>query len=118
MFGGHRQNRKARLADKKQIGEAAVGLDGGEGHGAQNRRDGSDIDHDEAAYPDPGDKTGRFVMVDVVPVAPVPRPVTLAAIKADGRFADLLLVRQARLSVLPVSAEHWKLLCAMGGVEA
>ena len=70
------------------------------------------------AYPDPSDGKGRFVMVDVVPVAPVPRPVTLAAVKADGRFADLLLVRQSRLSVLPVSDEHWALLCRMGGVEA
>ncbi len=70
------------------------------------------------AYPDPTDEKGRFVMVDVAPVAPVPAPVTLAAIKAEPRLADLALVRQSRLSVVPVGAAHWKLLCEMGGVAA
>ncbi len=70
----------------------------------------------KAAYPDPGDKTGRFVMVDVKPVAPVRVPVTLAQIKAEKKLADLALVRQSRLSVVPVSAEEWRILCKMGGV--
>jgi predicted RNA-binding protein with PUA-like domain len=48
-------------------------------------------------------------------VAPMPRPVTLAEIKATPELADLALVRMSRLSVLPVSAAHWKLLCRMGG---
>ena len=69
------------------------------------------------AYPDPGDKEGRFVMVDVKPVAPVKTPVTLAAIKADKKLGDLLLVRHSRLSVVPVSAEHWRVICKMGGVK-
>jgi predicted RNA-binding protein with PUA-like domain len=43
------------------------------------------------------------------------RPVSLAAIKADPAFADLLLVRQGRLSVLPVSADHWSRICERGG---
>ena len=42
-------------------------------------------------------------------------PVALAAIKAEPDFADLALIRQSRLSVMPVSAEHWKKLCRMGG---
>jgi predicted RNA-binding protein with PUA-like domain len=67
------------------------------------------------AYPDPTDDTGRWVCVDMRAVGPVPRPVTLAAVKADPRFADLALVRQPRLSVMPVSAEHWRLLARMGG---
>jgi predicted RNA-binding protein with PUA-like domain len=70
------------------------------------------------AYPDPGDETGRFVMVDVKPVMPVKRPVTLGAIKADPRFADFALVRQSRLSVVPVSAEEWALLCDMAGIPS
>jgi predicted RNA-binding protein with PUA-like domain len=69
------------------------------------------------AYPDPSDKTGRFVMVDVAPVAPVKTPVTLAAIKAEKKLADFALVRQSRLSVVPVTAEEWRLLCQMGGVK-
>ena len=69
-------------------------------------------------YPDPTDTTGRFGMVDIAPIRPVEKPVSLAAIKANPRFADLALVRHSRLSVMPVSKAHWKTLCAMGGIEA
>lgn len=69
-------------------------------------------------YPDPTDASGRFGMVDVAAVAPVPNPVTLADIKAEERLADLPLIRQSRLSVLPVDAKSWKLICKMGGVKA
>lgn len=68
-------------------------------------------------YPDPSDESGRFGMVDVKPVAKLPMPVTLQAIKAEKRLADLALVRQSRLSVVPVGAAHWRLLCRMGGLE-
>ncbi len=69
------------------------------------------------AYPDPSDKTGRFVMVDVKPVEPVKHPVTLAQIKAEKKLADFALVRQSRLSVVPVTDEEWRLLCKMVGVK-
>ena len=69
------------------------------------------------AYPDPSDESGRFVMVDVGPLFPVPRPVTLQDIKAEPRLADLALVRQSRLSVVPVSAAEWAILLDMAGVE-
>lgn len=72
----------------------------------------------KAAYPDPSDKTGKFVQVDVKPVGPVPKPVTLSAIKAEAKLKELKLVRQGRLSVSPVSAEEWKLICKMGGAKA
>ncbi len=68
-------------------------------------------------YPDHTDPSGRFGMVDVKALRPLERPVTLARIKADPRFADIALVRQSRLSVMPISDEHWRILCAMGGVE-
>src|SRR6185437_11226567 len=55
------------------------------------------------AYPDPADKTGKAAVVDVAPVKKLQRPVTLAEIKADRRFADFPLVRISRLSVMPVS---------------
>jgi predicted RNA-binding protein with PUA-like domain len=70
------------------------------------------------AYPDKTDDTGRWVMVDVAPIAPAKTPVTLAQIKADKRFADLALVKFSRLSVQPVSAAHWKALCKLGGIDA
>ncbi|MBL6457490.1 EVE domain-containing protein [Belnapia sp. T6] len=66
------------------------------------------------AYPDPTDETGRWVCVDMRAVRPVPKPVTLAAIKAAPDLADLALVRQSRLSVMPISDPHWAILCRMG----
>jgi predicted RNA-binding protein with PUA-like domain len=72
----------------------------------------------KAAYPDPSDKAGRFVMVDVKPLSPLKTPVTLAAIKAESKLKEMKLVRQGRLSVSPVSAEEWKLISKMGGVKA
>ena len=59
------------------------------------------------AYPDPKDKTGKLYAVDVVPVEKLPRPVTLAEIKAKASFKDFPLVRISRLSVMPVSEKEW-----------
>jgi predicted RNA-binding protein with PUA-like domain len=70
----------------------------------------------KTCYPDPSDKTGRFGAVDLKPLMPLKRPVTLAAIKAEPKLAEFGLVRQSRLSVMPVEAAAWKLLCKMGGV--
>ncbi|MGY6768622.1 EVE domain-containing protein [Komagataeibacter sp. NFXK3] len=67
------------------------------------------------AYPDPTAEDGRWVCVDVRAIGPMPRAVTLAEIKADPALADLALVRQSRLSVVPVSDAHWAHLCCMGG---
>ena len=69
------------------------------------------------AYPDPTDETGRWVCTDMQAVGPVPKKVTLAEVKADPALADLALVRMSRLSVMPVSEEHWALLCAMSGFK-
>jgi predicted RNA-binding protein with PUA-like domain len=69
-------------------------------------------------YPDPSDATGRFGMVDVKAIHPVKRPVTLQEIKAEPRLADFALVRQSRLSVVPVSDAEWRLLAKMAGVKA
>ncbi len=67
------------------------------------------------AYPDPSDDAGRFVMVDVAPVRAVRVPVTLAQMKADGALADLALIRQSRLSVVPVSDAHWAHITGLAG---
>ena len=68
------------------------------------------------AYPDPTDETGRWVCVDVKAAGPVPKPVTLAAIKACPALADIALIRQSRLSVMAVSEAHWSILRRMGGL--
>ncbi len=70
------------------------------------------------AYPDPTDEKGRFVMVDVKPIMPVKTPVTLSAIKAEEKLEGMALVKQSRLSVSPVSAAEWKIVCKMAGVPA
>ena len=68
-------------------------------------------------YPDPTDKSGTFMVVDLKAVAPVPKPVTLADIKAEPKLKDMALVKYGRLSVQPVTAAEWKLVCRMGGVK-
>ena len=66
--------------------------------------------------PDPTDETKRFGLVDVKAVEDFKTPVTLAAIKADPRFKDMILVKYSRLSVQPVTDEEWKRICKMGGL--
>ena len=67
-------------------------------------------------YPDPTDKTEKFVCVDIKADKPLKTPVTMAAIKAEKKLASMALVKFSRLSVQPVTAEGWKMVCKMGGV--
>ena len=66
------------------------------------------------AYPDPTDD--KWIAVDTKALRPVKHKITLASIKADPSFADFLLVRQSRLSVVPVRPEEWTSLCKLTGV--
>jgi predicted RNA-binding protein with PUA-like domain len=68
-------------------------------------------------YPDHTDASGRFGMVDVKATEPVETPVTLADIKAEPKLENMALVKQSRLSVVPVAKAEWKLLCKMAGVK-
>jgi predicted RNA-binding protein with PUA-like domain len=68
------------------------------------------------AYPDPTEESGRWACVDMRAVKPVRRPVTLAAMKAEPRLEGLALIRQSRLSVVPVSPEHWAIISDMAGL--
>jgi predicted RNA-binding protein with PUA-like domain len=68
-------------------------------------------------YPDHTDQSGKFGMVDVKAVAPMPRPVTLEEIKAEPKLKDMAVVKFSRLSVQPVTAEEWRLVCRMGGYK-
>lgn len=65
------------------------------------------------AYPDPKDKSGKLVVVELVPDRKLERPVTLKEIKAGGRFPDFPLVRIPRLSVMPVTEDQWDAIEAM-----
>ncbi|MEE8248477.1 MAG: EVE domain-containing protein [Alphaproteobacteria bacterium] len=67
-------------------------------------------------YPDPSDPSGRFGMVDVKALKPFETPVSLSQIKDDERLNHLALVRHSRLSVMPIDAKAWKLICKLGGV--
>jgi predicted RNA-binding protein with PUA-like domain len=67
------------------------------------------------SYPDPTDQEGKFLAVDVKAIEPLPKPVTLAAVKAEARLKDMALVKYSRLSVQPVTAAEWKIVCSMGG---
>jgi len=69
-------------------------------------------------YPDHTDPTGKWGMVDVVPLAAARTPLALADIKADPALAGMALLRQSRLSVGPVAAAEWKHICARIGMKA
>jgi predicted RNA-binding protein with PUA-like domain len=69
------------------------------------------------SYPDKTDPKGVFVAVDVKAIRPLPRPVTLAEIKAEPRLKEMALVKYSRLSVQPVTPSEWKLVCKMGGMK-
>ncbi len=71
----------------------------------------------KTAYPDATDPTGKFVMVDVTPVRALAQPVTLAQIKADKLLQTMVLVRQGRLSVSPVTAAQWRRVLALADTD-
>jgi predicted RNA-binding protein with PUA-like domain len=68
-------------------------------------------------YRDPTDPTQKFDAVDVKAVKPVPRPVTLAEVKAEPRLRDMALAKYPRLSVQPVTDAEWRIVCEMGGLK-
>jgi predicted RNA-binding protein with PUA-like domain len=65
------------------------------------------------AYPDPSKKDPKLLVVDVEAVKPLPRPVTLAEVKADKQLANFDLVRNSRLSIMKVSDEQWEIMEGM-----
>ncbi len=83
-------------------------------HSVNEKRIAGIVEVVKEYYPDPSDASGRFGMVDVKALRPFETPVTLAQIKAAPRLAELALVRQSRLSVLPVNEDEWKIICKMG----
>ena len=93
-----------RLGDQalfyhSNIGKAAVGI----------------VEVVREAYPDPTAEAGPWVCVDLRAVAPLPRPVPLAVMKAEPMLAEMALLRQSRLSVSPVSYAHWRHVLSLAG---
>jgi predicted RNA-binding protein with PUA-like domain len=69
------------------------------------------------AHPDSTDGSGQWECVELRAVRDIPKPVTLATVKATPDLAGMSLVTSMRLSVQPVTPEEWRLVCAMGGVS-
>ena len=82
-------------------------------------QDGKDVigiaEVSKTAFPDKSDPTGRFVAVELVPVRPLKRPVTLADMKATPALKHMAMLRQSRLSVSPVTDAEWKTILKMAG---
>jgi len=68
-------------------------------------------------HPDPTDTSERFGMVTVVAVKPLKNRVNLDQIKEDKRLSHLALVKQSRLSVMPIDVKSWKIICNLGGIK-
>jgi len=68
-----------------------------------------------ASFIDPSDPAGRFVAVELAPVRVLPKPVTLAAIKATPALAGMTMLRLFRLSVSPITVDEWRIIREMGG---
>tara|TARA_R110000868_G_scaffold75153_4_gene217096 strand:+ start:1700 stop:2125 length:426 start_codon:yes stop_codon:yes gene_type:complete len=68
--------------------------------------------------PDPTDEKGKFGLVVIEAVEDMPKPVTLDDVKATPALADMILVKNSRLSVQPVLPAEWKLICKMGGLKS
>jgi predicted RNA-binding protein with PUA-like domain len=69
------------------------------------------------AHPDASDATGVWKCVDVRALADMPKPVSLVAVKANRKLANMVLVRSSRLSVQPVTPAEWAEVCRMGGLD-
>lgn len=69
------------------------------------------------AHPDSTTDDPRWDCVDIKAVKSLPRPVTLDEIKADARLAEMILVKNSRLSVQPVTEEEWRILCELAGTD-
>ena len=68
-------------------------------------------------HPDPDDDTGTWDCVDLIALAPLVRPVTLEQIKSEAALAEMVLVKNSRLSVQPVTLAEWTAICKLGGLD-
>lgn len=106
---GVRNHQAAKFLKSMRLGDTALFY-----HSVTGKQAVGVVEVVREAYPDPTDPDGRWVAVDVRAVAALPRPVTLAEIKSDPRLETLPLLRQSRLSVMPVDEASWQVLLAAG----
>ena len=85
-------------------------------HSVKERQIMGIVEVSKEYYPDPTDVSGRFGMVDVTYVRPLLEQVSLHTIKSDPRLSHLALIKQSRLSVMPIDKASWKIICNYGGV--
>lgn len=111
-WNGVRNHQAANNMKAMQIGDRGFFY-----HSVDEKRIVGIVEVIETYHPDPTDTSGRFGMVTIRAVKPVARPVTLAEIKAEPRLDGFPLVRQSRLSVVPVSDAQWDVLCGMAETE-
>jgi predicted RNA-binding protein with PUA-like domain len=108
-WDGVRNHEASRNLKAMQTGDHAFFY-----HSGGERRIMGVIEVSRPYYPDPSDPSGRFGMVDFKVLYPFVRPVTLSEIKADERLSRIALVRQPRLSVMPIDHDAWRIICAAG----
>ena len=111
-WDGVRNHQAAKNLKTMQIGDLAFFY-----HSVNEKRIVGIVEVIKEHYPDDSDASGRFGMVDIKAVETVPEPVSLADIKEDPALAEMALLKQSRLSVSPVRAEEWKLICKKGGLK-
>src|SRR4051794_26603374 len=86
-------------------------------HTGEEREIGGVVEVSREAYADPSDPTGVFKAVDVRALYPFRKPVTLTEIKSEPELGNMALVKFSRLSVQPVTADEWSIVCRMGGLK-
>jgi len=110
VWDGVRNNAAALHLKAMRVGDEALFYHSGEGKAvvgvAKVVRE---------AFPDASDPSGRFVAVELEPVRAIGRPVTLSEMKANAALAGMVMLRQGRLSVSPVTAQEWAAIMAMAG---
>ena len=110
-WGGVRNHSAKRNMQAMNVGEQGFFYHSGEGKEIVGI-----VEVCKPYRPDPTDPTGKFGMVDIRAIKPLPRPVTLEEVKAEKRLASMALVVNSRLSVQPVTDAEWELICKMGGL--
>lgn len=108
VWDGVRNNQAALYLKAMRVGDAVLYYHSREGLAVVGLAEVA-----REAFPDPTDPAGRFVAVELTPVKPLARPVTLAEMKAAPALAGMAMFRQFRLSVCPVTTDEWKAILAM-----
>ncbi len=102
---------------KNQMQKMAIGERGFFYHSVNEKQIVGVVEVIALAHPDSTDETGKWECVDIRAIGPMQDPVTLAEVKSNSELAEMMLVKNSRLSVQPVTDTEWKLVCKMGGYQ-